>query len=182
MKGLLVNDERSLWYSRIGDFLMSVWDQKKEISCGGGSACAVGRTNLTPVCEANGIECYGSSVSELMWILFQLCSPVCFPHQNLVGYGTSVVSIGYIVTWSFPSVTWNAQYYINIGNFVTALSQVCCTSTCCKIVAHAWWFYSIPWMLVVMSNPYWVVQVVAPICLNSPKLCALIVLWASIWK
>ena len=57
MKGLLVNDERSLWYSRIGEFLMSVWDRRKEILYGNGSN---GRTNSTPECEANGIYCYGS--------------------------------------------------------------------------------------------------------------------------
>ena len=30
-QGLLINDECSSWYNRVGDFLMSVWDRRKEI-------------------------------------------------------------------------------------------------------------------------------------------------------
>ena len=41
MKGMLVNNE----HSRIGDLLMSVWDQRKEILYGGGSVCIVSQTN-----------------------------------------------------------------------------------------------------------------------------------------
>ena len=40
-------------------FLVSVWDRRKEVLSGGGSACVVGRTDPTPECEADGIECYG---------------------------------------------------------------------------------------------------------------------------
>ena len=36
-QGMLVNDECSSWYSRVGDFLMSVWDRRKEILYGNGS-------------------------------------------------------------------------------------------------------------------------------------------------
>ena len=60
MKGLLVNDECSSWYSRVGDFLMSVWNKRKELLYGSGLAHIVKRTNPTPECEANGTECYGS--------------------------------------------------------------------------------------------------------------------------
>ena len=49
---MLVNDECSSWYSRVGDFWMSVWDQRKDILYGGGSARVVGWTNPTPECEA----------------------------------------------------------------------------------------------------------------------------------
>ena len=56
---LIVNDERSSWYSRIGDFFMFVWDQRKGILYGGESACVVGQTNRTSECEANGTEYYG---------------------------------------------------------------------------------------------------------------------------
>ena len=30
-QGMLVNDECSSWYNKVGDFLMSVWDRRKEI-------------------------------------------------------------------------------------------------------------------------------------------------------
>ena len=30
-QGMLVNDECSSWYNKVGDFLMSVWDKRKEI-------------------------------------------------------------------------------------------------------------------------------------------------------
>ena len=54
----LVKDECSSLCSGVGDFLMSVWDQRT-ILYGGGSACVVDWTNPTPECKANGIECYG---------------------------------------------------------------------------------------------------------------------------
>ena len=59
---MLVNDECSLRSSRVGDFMMSVWDQRKELLYGGGLARVVSQTNPTPECEANGIEYYSSSV------------------------------------------------------------------------------------------------------------------------
>ena len=30
-QSMLVNDECSSWYNKVGDFLMSVWDRRKEI-------------------------------------------------------------------------------------------------------------------------------------------------------
>ena len=59
-KGLLVNDECSSWYSRIGEFLMSAWDRRKEILYGSELAEVVGWANPTPDCEANVIHCYDS--------------------------------------------------------------------------------------------------------------------------
>ena len=56
---MLVNEECSSWYNRVGDFLMSVWNKRKEILYGNGPACGASQTNPTPECEANGIECYG---------------------------------------------------------------------------------------------------------------------------
>ena len=35
-QGMLVNNECSSWYNRVGDFLMSVWDRRKEILYGNG--------------------------------------------------------------------------------------------------------------------------------------------------
>ena len=40
-KGMLVNDERSSWFIKVGDFLMSVWDRREEILYGVGSVCEV---------------------------------------------------------------------------------------------------------------------------------------------
>ena len=62
MKGMLANNECSSYYGRVGDFLMSVWNQIKEIFHGGGSACVVGQTNPTPECAAYGTECSGDWV------------------------------------------------------------------------------------------------------------------------
>ena len=61
-KSLLVNDECSSWYSRIEEFLMLVWNRRKEILYGSGLAQVVRQANCnpTPECEANGIHCYGS--------------------------------------------------------------------------------------------------------------------------
>ena len=59
-QGILVNDECSSWYNKVGNFLLSVWDRRKELLYGNGSSCGMGRTNPThSECEANGTECYG---------------------------------------------------------------------------------------------------------------------------
>ena len=34
-QGMLINDECSLWYNRVGDFLLSVWDRRKNFICNG---------------------------------------------------------------------------------------------------------------------------------------------------
>ena len=34
---MLLNDECSSWYSRVGEFIMSVWDRRKEVLYGNGS-------------------------------------------------------------------------------------------------------------------------------------------------
>ena len=57
-----VNDECGLWYNRVGDFLLSVWDRRKEILYGKGSSNYVSQTNPTPECKVNGtsamvVEC-----------------------------------------------------------------------------------------------------------------------------
>ena len=30
-QGMIVNDDYTLWYNRVSDFLMSVWERRKEI-------------------------------------------------------------------------------------------------------------------------------------------------------
>ena len=57
-QGTLINDECSSWYNRVGDFLMSVWDRRKEILYGNGLVGNVSQNNPTPECEVNGTECY----------------------------------------------------------------------------------------------------------------------------
>ena len=59
-QGMVINDECRSWYNRVGDFLMSVWDRRKEILYGNGSVLEVSQTSPTPECEVNGTECYGS--------------------------------------------------------------------------------------------------------------------------
>ena len=50
---MIVNDDCSWWYNRVGDFLMSVWEKRKEILYGEES-------QYDPIikCEANGNNCY----------------------------------------------------------------------------------------------------------------------------
>ena len=57
-QGMLINDECSSWYNRVGDFLMSVWDRRKEILYGNGSVVEANQNNPTPECEVNRTECY----------------------------------------------------------------------------------------------------------------------------
>ena len=45
---MVVNDNCSSWYNKIGDFLLSVWDRRKEILYGDGSTCMVSPINPTP--------------------------------------------------------------------------------------------------------------------------------------
>ena len=51
-QGMLVNDECTCnsWYNKVGDFLMSVWNRRKEILYGNGSIGEVGQT--TPLQSA----------------------------------------------------------------------------------------------------------------------------------
>ena len=47
---MLINDQCSSWYNKVGDFLMSVWNRRKEILYGNGSTDEVGQT--TPLQSA----------------------------------------------------------------------------------------------------------------------------------
>ena len=40
-QGMIINNGCSSWYNRIGDFLMSVWERRKEILHGKGPTCKV---------------------------------------------------------------------------------------------------------------------------------------------
>ena len=57
---MIKNDDRSPWYNRVGDFLMSVWERRKEILYSELSAYKVSQSNPTLECKANGNNCYGS--------------------------------------------------------------------------------------------------------------------------
>ena len=56
-QGMIVNDDCSLWYNRVGDFLMSVWERRKDGERG--SVCKVSQNDPTLECEANGNNCNG---------------------------------------------------------------------------------------------------------------------------
>ena len=47
-QGMLINNECSSWYNRVGDFLMSVWDRRKEILYGNGLVGKVIQTTPLP--------------------------------------------------------------------------------------------------------------------------------------
>ena len=59
-QGMLVNNECSSWYNKVGDLIILVWDWKKEILYSSGSIGEVDQHNLTPECDVNGTECYDS--------------------------------------------------------------------------------------------------------------------------
>ena len=51
---MLVNNECSSWYNRVGDFLLLlVWDRRKKILYGDGSACGASQTYPIPECEGH---------------------------------------------------------------------------------------------------------------------------------
>ena len=66
---MLLNDECSSWYKRVGDFLVSVWNRRKEILYSNGSACRTQQSNPTPECVVNSTECR-LSASDLFIYLF----------------------------------------------------------------------------------------------------------------
>ena len=56
---MLVNDECSSRYNRVGDFLVSIWDRRKQLLYTDGSACMTRQINSTPPeCVVYGTECY----------------------------------------------------------------------------------------------------------------------------
>ena len=57
---MLINDECSSRYNRVGNFFMSVWERRKEILYSNGLVVEVNQNNPTPECEVNGTECYDS--------------------------------------------------------------------------------------------------------------------------
>ena len=60
-QGMLVNDECSSWYNKVGGFLLSVWYRRKEILDGNGSIGEViSQNNPTPGRVVNGPGCYDS--------------------------------------------------------------------------------------------------------------------------
>ena len=61
-QGILENDECSSRYNRLHDFLVSVWDRRKQLLHINGSACTTQQNNPTPKCAVNGTECYDGCV------------------------------------------------------------------------------------------------------------------------
>ena len=57
-QGILENDERSSWYNKVGNFLVSVWDRRKQLLYVDGSVCVARQNNPTPPeCMVSGTEC-----------------------------------------------------------------------------------------------------------------------------
>ena len=56
---MLVNVKCSSQYNRVGEFLASIWDRRKQVLYSDGSACKAQQINPTPPeCVVNGTECY----------------------------------------------------------------------------------------------------------------------------
>ena len=61
----------------MGDFLVSIWDRRKQLLYVSGSAFMTRQNNPTPECVVNGTECYDSlSMSDLFIYLFVYASTV----------------------------------------------------------------------------------------------------------
>ena len=54
---MLVKDECSSWYNRVGDFLVSVWDRRKQLLYVNDSPCMAQQNNPTPDYVIKGAEC-----------------------------------------------------------------------------------------------------------------------------
>ena len=57
-QGMLIKDECSSWYNRVGDSLISVLDKRKETLYFNGLVVEVNQLKPTPECEVNGTKCY----------------------------------------------------------------------------------------------------------------------------
>ena len=58
---MLVNDDCSSWYNRVGNFLVSIWDRRKQLLYTDESAGIAGQSNPTPLeCVVNGAVYYDS--------------------------------------------------------------------------------------------------------------------------
>ena len=56
---MIVNDDCSSWYNRVGDLLILVWERRKEVLYGEALACKASQSSPALECEANGNNCYG---------------------------------------------------------------------------------------------------------------------------
>ena len=54
---MIVNYDRSSWYNRVGNFLISVWERRKFYIVR--FVCKVSQNDPTLECEANGNKCFG---------------------------------------------------------------------------------------------------------------------------
>ena len=68
---MLVNDECSSWYNRVGNFLLSASDRRKEVLYGDGSACETSQINPTQFKFFYSIVCSSILASFLLSIIHQ---------------------------------------------------------------------------------------------------------------
>ena len=91
-QGMLVNNECSSWCNTVSDFLVSVWDGRKQLFCIDGAVCMPRQNNPTPECVVNGTEYYDSWVSAIylfiywvtQWILWHVITEMTWliDHKN----------------------------------------------------------------------------------------------------
>ena len=58
----------ALGYDGVGNFLVSIWDRRKQLLYANGSACMAWQNDPTPECVVNGTECYDGRV----WAIYYL--------------------------------------------------------------------------------------------------------------
>ena len=85
-QGMLVNDECSRWCNRVGNFLVSIWDRRKQLLYIDGSACMARQNNPTPLeCVVNVTECYDGWVWAIYWINLSIVVDVAGAHKHGLG-------------------------------------------------------------------------------------------------
>ena len=74
-QGMIVNDDCSLWYNRVGDFLMLVWERRKENLYGKGSVCTCIRfLRTTPLLSVKPMAIIVMAV-ECEWFIYLTTKP-----------------------------------------------------------------------------------------------------------
>ena len=83
---MLVNNERSSWYNRVGNFLVLILDRRKQLLYTNGSAFMTQQNNPTPPeCMVNGTECFDG----WLWVRAIYYLFICLSsHLNRFNVGT----------------------------------------------------------------------------------------------
>ena len=134
-----------LQYTRVGDFLMSVWDRREGILYSNGLVVEVNRSNPTPECKVNGTKCYDGWV----WVIYLMQegskknssdSEYSFFYNKeqvsaylLLLYDINICLILTLSLWGHPSIA-----YLKTGRTGCYIGHLCIKVLCPFCSAHFW--------------------------------------------